>query len=393
MLMKNVRWIDYMLLVFMFIFLFVYWFFVKNASFQENANVQPELYKGTINMWDAPTYTANGAKFSFINTLNADFLQDKKNLLFEMTYLDSDDMYTRALTASKAQDTPDLMRVYVDGQQIDCSKIAVKNDFNPTVAAFGPESGFCLYENKLIVDVCYSVSVVLVNTDLLNEAGVSFEERVFSEDALFEAAGKVKEKWGDEADFRVIDFSTLDMSGCMPLVLNQDYTLDYSLLETIKKEFWADHTYHEQNEEPLSAFESFAAQKCAFYFCSLSDVARFMAANPSFSYEVALFSKGETLYLYVNDKVSYGAFFSDDEKKNAMLEKYLLYLCTQKTAKMCDVAVLLPVFDDEQRQSAYEHLNMIRSLNVEKLFFDNVKLVQQRDAFSERLNGMFGVSR
>lgn len=337
---KNIR--KYIAAFFIILILAVFRIFFFD-SFMDiyNRQTKPPDYKGVIGFWDVSATTIGGSEYGFIQTICEDFANKNYGVkidLYKIPEISKEETITLGMDSSSR---PDVIRYKVGNFEADRQRLISDAEFMQELSLEYQNFIKNDYGDKLVVDVYYNISVIIVNTDILNELGVQAPSGKWNKNEFTAFLSSIQSA-DIKNKYRTIDFCTQNINAYLPFLLGKENNeVDDSYVKTVMDYGEADM----QNRSSSEIIYDFYSGKTAVLCGDLKNVnymIRQQAKGKGFNFEIYNYPSDAQEFIFVSDIVSYAFLDSGDADKNMLIKKFAKYMLSYDAQKYTENLGMLP---------------------------------------------------
>lgn len=403
MLKKIMKWILYGIIIGYIIFAP----YLLNNIFAEKYLEQSieNKWSGVITLWDIPRYTVNGSEFGWIKERISSYQNQHPNIHIDLRQLHYDDNKEIAFAEALKENHPDIMPLYIDNEIIpldNVQPVTIFNNANNSIAINDSiiktlQDG----EEVLGVPLYYTLNVLIINEDLINNLGIKIPDNITFDD-LINILKDINEK---DSTKEIIPFDFYIDNGnhpYMPFLLENDS----SIFTNDGVDFYNENVLNGLNKLTIiknsmintpedygirskdKVLESFYNNKTGIIAGDLSDInslIRKQNAGKGFEFQIIPFPKdnNENTIFFSNRIEAYAIMRTENKSKEKAIENFLTFLLEEESQKSVETLGQLPVVNNNQYTfEKYDHLGylslMVNSSDLYAMpFYNNRKEINE----------------
>lgn len=343
---------------------------IDRENFFQEEKEEESKWQGVITIWDIPRTTISGSTFGWIKSRISEFEKENPGVYIELRELNYENnkeiIQDGALAEQKNR--PDILPLFVEGEPISLKNVEPLENWisKDTVKKLRPEFLQGVTDQNKIYGMPFAASgnVMLINTDLLQDMGVSSpksKEWTYEEFINFiEKIEKVKKE-------EVLTFDAYVGEGdgsLMPILLSDggkiyhqeeqrfgfyqpemvsgfQKLLNIKQKATIHKEFG----FRKKNDVYHDFYENQKTVILAVDSKEIYTIERLKKQDKGFSYEVMPFPKGsiDIPIWYSHNLSAYAMMKQEDLEKQKVIGEFLEFLVQEETQQSLSSLGAFPI--------------------------------------------------
>ncbi len=307
---------------------------IPHIEYKLNYIPEKSSYSGVIDFWDTSSTTIKGNKYSVIRTICSEYSERYNSLIINFTSLSERSATEEIILNAQRGNIPDVMRLktgdYAANENLALSSAELSEKIIMQYEEYIQRS--VPYSDKLIIDMYYDISLILINRDAAKTLGVSYDKNLnISKDDFISLLEKLSANNTLE-EYNIIDFPIEDIYSYLPFCLSSDgsYSTDY--LSLVSRYLPKEHDIRSKED----SLNDFLSGKTVIYCAdldTLNTLIRRQNQNRGFAFDYCLYPHDGEKMIFVNSITSYIFNKSSDENKNKVLADFALYMLSDDALK------------------------------------------------------------